>query len=313
MMHRAEADIIASYLRPSDTYLEFGSGGSTLAYARLVRLAYTIEHDCDWARYVEAEARKEEGYENLVVKCVQVKQGQRRWGTWSKWEHGSYEQFEDYVDVVKELRVKFDRILIDGRARMACALRVLPYLKEDGVVFLHDFYARVDLYKEVLKYYVEVARVLAYRNLDTEMGPVDEPQGLVVLRKKEGVGVVGEAEVHKLYEGNWWRKGFGEPVSGIGGWARYMWGMREMKRWSRVRNVEMLVANVRRDLVRLALVYGVIMFLMRNWGMVVDRQKGGRGERKGREVDMSEPREEVRRQAPGQRRTRLTTGKTMTA
>lgn len=308
MMHRPEADLVASYLRPSDTYLEFGSGGSTLAFARLVRVAYSIEHDCDWVRYVEAEARRDGAIGNLVVKCVQMKQGQRGWGTWSKMEHGSYEQFREYVDVVKELGVKFDRILIDGRARVGCALRVLPYLEEDGVVFLHDFYARVDLYKEVLKYYVEVARVLAYRNLDVEMGPIDEPQGLVVLRKREGIQVVREEEIRRVYEGDWWRKGFGKPVVGIGGWARYVWGLREMKRWSRARNVKMLMRNVRRDLVRLALVYGIVMFLVRNWGIVVERRKRGKEEGKERKVDVSEPKE-VKKQELGQRRARMIAGK----
>lgn len=42
MMHRAEVDLIASYLRPTDVYLEYGSGGSTMNFAPLVRLSLHV-------------------------------------------------------------------------------------------------------------------------------------------------------------------------------------------------------------------------------------------------------------------------------
>lgn len=125
MMHRAELDLIASYLRPGDVYLEYGSGGSTLNFAPRVGRAYSIEHDCGWAKFLKGSVEGEDGYENLEVRCVEVPRGRRGWGTFSKFEHGNYEQFREYVDEVEVLPdKKFDKVFIDGRAskcgRLAC-------------------------------------------------------------------------------------------------------------------------------------------------------------------------------------------------
>lgn len=118
MMHRAEVDLVASYLHKGDVYLEFGVGGSSFNFAPLVRKAYSIERDCEWARYVRENVRGQGEYRALDVRCVEVKRGFRGWGTISAFEHGNYAQFKEYVDVVERLPEKFfDKVFIDGRAR----------------------------------------------------------------------------------------------------------------------------------------------------------------------------------------------------
>jgi hypothetical protein len=37
---------------------------------------------------------------------------------------------------------KYDKILIDGRARAYCAIEVFEYLKDDGVLLIHDYIGR---------------------------------------------------------------------------------------------------------------------------------------------------------------------------
>lgn len=119
MMHRHEVDLIASYLRPTDVYLEYGSGGSTLAFSRMVKRAYSIEHDCKWARHMEHLIDASDyDYSSLNLRCVHIRPGHRGWGTISNYEHGNYVQFKEYVDKIDALPdIVFDRILIDGRAR----------------------------------------------------------------------------------------------------------------------------------------------------------------------------------------------------
>lgn len=123
MMHRPEVDLVASYLRPDDVYLEYGSGGSTRNFPRLVRHAFSIEHDCEWSRYLRAELDKSHfDYSNLNLICVPVEPGHRDWGTISTFEHGNYKQFKEYVDKAETLPVShFDRVFIDGRARKYAA------------------------------------------------------------------------------------------------------------------------------------------------------------------------------------------------
>lgn len=121
MMHRAEADLIASYLTDDDVYLEFGSGGSTIAYSPLVKRAYSIDHNCDYARQVQDTLRflqihPADGKTRFF--CVNVRPGFRGWGMISPFEHGNYKQFREYVDLIQNLpEERLDKVLIDGRAR----------------------------------------------------------------------------------------------------------------------------------------------------------------------------------------------------
>ena len=41
---------------------------------------------------------------------------------------------------------KFDVVLVDGRARGFCATKVLDYIDENGIVFIDDFYTRLNEY-----------------------------------------------------------------------------------------------------------------------------------------------------------------------
>jgi hypothetical protein len=53
-----------------------------------------------------------------------------------------YWQFRDYVDYIHKLGVKkYDKILIDGRARTFCAYRAHRYLDEDSLLFIDDIFA----------------------------------------------------------------------------------------------------------------------------------------------------------------------------
>ena len=51
-----------------------------------------------------------------------------------------YNAFEEYIKYPFTLNKKFDRILIDGRARPECAKYIYDYIDDDAIVFIHDFY-----------------------------------------------------------------------------------------------------------------------------------------------------------------------------
>ena len=73
--------------------------------------------------------------------------------------HDRYE-FVTYINHVDLLGKKFDKVLIDGRARQWCAEKVLKYLKDDAVVFLHDFERPGrERYNSVLNYYTVIGKV----------------------------------------------------------------------------------------------------------------------------------------------------------
>lgn len=304
MMHRSEVDLIASYLRPTDVYLEYGSGGSTYNFAPLVARAYSIEHNCEWANFVSRSLKRRphaSAYTNLHMRCVSVLPGFRGWGTLSNFEHANYVQFREYVDAVDTFREPtFDRVFIDGRASkssslflcfmvyslfsfencagflfannddrpafllgpmigLACALKILPYLKPDSLVFIHDFYSRSKHYSAMLRYYIEVARVLAWRNQDATQGPIDEPQGLVVLRRADNVtgemAHLNASAIDMIYESIQWHEPFGPPLTSMHGYVTYIVSFADFGKWSRARSPRALVYFVRKDMMRVVMLY----------------------------------------------------------
>lgn len=289
MMHRPELDLVAAYLRPTDVYLEFGTGGSTRVFPRMVKRAYAVEHDCRWAGYMRTQL-DESGvdYSNLELVCVEVRRGTRGWGTVSGFEHGDYRQFREYVDRMDAFAdASFDRVFIDGRARMACALKVLSRLKVDSLVFVHDFYARTPHYGGVLEHYEEVARVLATRNVHPDMGPVDEPQGLIVLRPKPAsVGLVLSVDqIDAKYSSIDWRFPFAPPLLSVGAyWNYYVVMAFDLSKWKRIRSVEGLLRKVWHDMFVVSVIYAafcVLSFRVRR--LRAARKKGaGAGKREGK-------------------------------
>ena len=171
MMDRDSVKLLCSVLKPSQDVLEWGSGGSTLFYSKFVKSWNSIEHDLAWAKQVSQKK-----IPNVVYHSVPVE-----WDI-SKWccSDGTYEEFKEYVEYPKSLNRKFDVVLVDGRARVACAYSVIRnnLLKPNGVVIIHDW--EREYYKEVLKSFNIVAEdvssvrhlgVLAPKNSVNESQP----------------------------------------------------------------------------------------------------------------------------------------------
>lgn len=102
--------------------LEWGSGGSTLYFSRCLENGtsfISIEHNKRWFDRARQQVLK-----NKQVKlcCVSPKKS----------------DFRDYVEFPKKFNQKFDFVLVDGKARIACVMLAVSLLKADGVVVLHD-------------------------------------------------------------------------------------------------------------------------------------------------------------------------------
>ena len=81
--------------------------------------------------------------------------------------------YVNYINSISTYNKKFNKVLVDGRARVFCAYKALDYLTEDGIVYIHDFKERTR-YRTVLDYYDVIEEC------------IDEgwPGSLIVLRKK---------------------------------------------------------------------------------------------------------------------------------
>jgi GT2 family glycosyltransferase len=114
---------------------------------------------------------------------------QKRHGVSSKWPMN--ENFREYANFAKTLNRKFDVVLVDGRARKWCALESMACLKQDSIVFIHDFWQRADRgYHDVFEYFDVVDKV-------------ESGQSLVALKLKESISpaqipIIKVEKMHKI-------------------------------------------------------------------------------------------------------------------
>lgn len=163
LMNDWEYKFIEKFLSKDDILLEWGSGNSTLYWSGIVSNVISIEHDIDWIHDL-----------NKVINLYNIDNIELHYVP----AHSPrpvpcrYEQFKDYINYPKEKKLKFSKILIDGRARKYCAKSIWEYIDETAIVFIHDF-NRPD-YQMTLKY---------YDIIDVEW----KGQGIVALRKKNEI------------------------------------------------------------------------------------------------------------------------------
>ena len=162
LMHEYEYNFITKFLTNDDILLEWGSGNSTLYWSGIVKKVLSIEHDLDWVKKINSliyfynisniDLYHISSHTPDPIPC-------------------RYAQFKDYIEFVKNNnKLKFTKVLIDGRARKYCAKSIVDIIDENVIVFIHDF-NRPD-YQLTLKYYDVIEKIT-------------EGQGIVALKRKK--------------------------------------------------------------------------------------------------------------------------------
>lgn len=137
-MHEREVDLLRDYLARSESYFEFGVGGSTCLAATLVRKRICgIDSDPRWIKQVTAAVRSDPKV-NLRHVDIGPTGG---WGT--PLSRQAEEKFPAYSRSVLTFGdTDFDFCLVDGRFRVACFLEALNALPGDAVIAMHDYASR---------------------------------------------------------------------------------------------------------------------------------------------------------------------------
>lgn len=143
-MTNIEKECFLSLLKPEDDYLEWGSGGSTLEVLTRVKSIVSIEHDSDW--YYKLKKKLELMMDGDKVDYRLVCPNSPRSFPFVK-----KEEFLHYINEVHTIGKRYDKVLIDGRARIWCAEEVRKYLKPNSLVFIHDW-DRIP-YHKVIEWY----------------------------------------------------------------------------------------------------------------------------------------------------------------
>lgn len=135
-----EESFLLYYIQPKHHVLEYGSGESTLQLSKLCDKIVTVEHQAEW--YQKLKERLPDNCTSLYYPPNQ----EYVEGT----DCGSMEQFFDYVHAPLSY-APFDIILIDGRARVACASLTKKLIRnQNSFIFIHDW-NRVE-YQEALNF-----------------------------------------------------------------------------------------------------------------------------------------------------------------
>lgn len=135
-MKAEEIELLDSHVGPTHRVLEWGSGGSTIWLAKRVGELHSIENDSEWYQAV-----------------VKAANNYPRINPWIHFVEGRPSppvteytaEAEDYIqDALSALHhvfhAPFDRVLIDGRARLFCAKFTWHMLLPDSLVFIHDWH-----------------------------------------------------------------------------------------------------------------------------------------------------------------------------
>ncbi|HWP18060.1 MAG TPA: class I SAM-dependent methyltransferase [Burkholderiaceae bacterium] len=105
------------YLTPRSRVLEFGSGMSTVWYARRAGAVCSVEHDRGWYEQV-SQLLKRRGLHNV--------------------EYCLAENRDDYVRFKSDDPIGFDLIMVDGRYRSECVLTASSLLRPGGILYLDN-------------------------------------------------------------------------------------------------------------------------------------------------------------------------------
>jgi predicted O-methyltransferase YrrM len=133
------------WLHSSMKVFEYGSGGSTLFFAKRADFVESVEHDADWARKVQ-RVLTEEGASAKVnlIEPAPVDDWSLRdpsvpsdyVSASSEFEEQSFEQYASAID--KHPDATFDVVLIDGRARPSCFVHALPKVCPGGLIMFDN-------------------------------------------------------------------------------------------------------------------------------------------------------------------------------
>jgi predicted O-methyltransferase YrrM len=130
---------LRAYVRPGMKVFEYGSGGSTIFFARHVGHIVSIEHDPEWyERTAEQLASLPPGNSSYVLQPPD-EGAKAKFGSTDERYRGM--NFESYVKTIDDYADEhFDLVVVDGRARTACVLRALPKVRRGGFLLLDDSY-----------------------------------------------------------------------------------------------------------------------------------------------------------------------------
>ena len=159
-MTDAERALFEKLLSSATSYLEFGSGGSTILASRTPTLnrATCVESSNEYFNdqvLPDPDVQKAVESKKLEVMLVDI-------GPTADWgfpvDKSSRKKWVNYAESPFRNDSSYDLVLVDGRFRVACALQALFHATPDTIIAFHDYWNRHQ-YHVVEQFFELVERV----------------------------------------------------------------------------------------------------------------------------------------------------------
>lgn len=121
-------ELLERFIVGGANVFEWGSGESTLWMAQRCNSVISIEHNSGYYSILRLRMPS-----NVDYKLIEPNE---------PFEHpqdGTYGQLKDYVDSIRAFPNRFDVVVIDGRARVACAQAAAESQRDDCIFLMHDW------------------------------------------------------------------------------------------------------------------------------------------------------------------------------
>ena len=149
-MHKwmAEGAAAHGHSHLTSMHMEWGTGGSTLLNGLRAGHIFAVEHHPEWCALI-SRCFESLGWNHITAVCAAVDLQQHDWCPSSHSNTGLSEggmgAFHAYVNAPLSViplpgqpAPVLDSILVDGRARIACALRAYAFMDMDTALMIHD-------------------------------------------------------------------------------------------------------------------------------------------------------------------------------
>ena len=183
MLEKNDKIMFYKYLDNATVYFEYGSGGSTYQASKRhnIQKIYSVESDLEWHNKLK-EILPNHCIINFIFNEMYTKP--------KTLEHpgpnSTHDQWKNYSNqflLLEEYEKKYiDLILIDGRFRVACCLKIFNYISNNCVIAFDDFLNRT-YYHTILDYYDIIEKTQDNR--------------MVILKKKNNVSSIDNALIEK--------------------------------------------------------------------------------------------------------------------
>jgi SAM-dependent methyltransferase len=125
----AAIDFLDKFVKPEMSVCEYGSGGSTLFFARRVKSVFSIENDPQWFELL-SERLREKSIENVRMKLCPF-----------DFKNAAGFENSEYLNAMPD--EQFDIIVVDGmeewtRVRPICFAKAEQHIKPGGIIVVDD-------------------------------------------------------------------------------------------------------------------------------------------------------------------------------